>query len=40
MESPYNGGHKASARHLMPTSKTSRVRNGLHLLVSLIKGVP
>jgi hypothetical protein len=40
MELPYNGRDNAPTRHHMLASKTASIRNGLHLVVSLIKGDP
>lgn len=39
MESLNNGGHNTSTRHLMPPSKTSNARNGLHLEL-LVEAAP
>lgn len=40
MESPYNGRDNAPTRHLMPLSKSPGVRNSLHYIEPLAKGVP
>ena len=39
LQSPINRGKNATTRHLMPQSKTSSTRNGLHLVESLAKEI-